>query len=145
MYRPLKKGARYISCLVLVLVSPKKEWVWLPGSSSLHRSIQVCLRRLWCRALQCRISRSGIVFLIDLPLFCLLQRFAYCLSSMGWPQHMIVPVPPLVIIISAPHLVQRYLLPTVLAIFITSLRDFSYINYRTEVRMLSKLGITKED
>jgi hypothetical protein len=40
----------------------------------------------------------------------------YFFSSMGWPQHVIVPLPPLVIIISAPHLVQRYLLPIWFAI-----------------------------
>jgi hypothetical protein len=36
----------------------------------------------------------------------------YFLISMGWPQQVMVPLPPLVIIISAPHLAQRYLLPT---------------------------------
>jgi hypothetical protein len=40
---------------------------------------------------------------------------------MGWPQQTIVPAPALVMIISAPHFVQRYLLPTTFAILITSL------------------------
>jgi hypothetical protein len=64
---------------------------------------------------------------------------------MGWPQQVMVPVPPLVIIISAPHLVQRYLLPTVLAMFITSLCDFIFFNYMTAVEKLSKLLFTLID
>jgi hypothetical protein len=39
---------------------------------------------------------------------------------MGWPQQTIVPAPGLVMIISAPHFVQRYLLPTIFAINVTS-------------------------
>jgi hypothetical protein len=39
---------------------------------------------------------------------------------MGWPQQTIVPAPALVMIISAPHLVQRYLLPATFAIYTTS-------------------------
>jgi hypothetical protein len=46
------------------------------------------------------------------------------LISIGWPQQIIVPVPALVTIISAPHLVQRYLLPTTFAIFVTSFDEF---------------------
>jgi hypothetical protein len=40
----------------------------------------------------------------------------YFLTSMGWPQWVTVPLPPLVMIISAPHFLQTYLLPTRFAI-----------------------------
>jgi hypothetical protein len=53
----------------------------------------------------------------------MVRRLLYFFSSIGWPQHVAVPLPPRVTIASAPHFVHMYLFPAMFAMFHASLLD----------------------
>ena len=107
--------------------NPKKARAWVPVPAFLSRSRRGLLHRPLCRALRFHILHSGISFQVaSCSLLSTYQRgvypilqiifLCYFLSSIGSPQCIIVPLPPLVMIISVPHFLHTYLLPIMFAI-----------------------------
>ena len=108
--------------------NPKKARAWVPVPAFLSRSRRGLLHRPLCRALRFHILHSGISFQVaSCSLLSTYQRggytpilqiifLCYFLSSIGSPQCIIVPLPPLVMIIPVPHFLHTYLLPIMFAI-----------------------------
>ena len=95
-------------------VSPTTAGVSVPGPSSLGRSKQKSRLRPSCKAAPSR--RPHICTFFQVCSYHASRSSArstrYFFSSMGWPQHVAVPLPPRVAMASAPHFVHKYLFPT---------------------------------
>ena len=108
------------------VINQKMARVWVPERSFLFHNIEDFRHLPLCRGFQSRTPHICIVFPavpFDISFaqktVCRLTEWTgYFFNSIGCPQQCTTPSPPLVTMISTPHFLQTYLLPTWLAILL---------------------------
>lgn len=94
-----------------LFISQKREAALVLSPPYPFHSRPVVLLLLLCRVLRCRILRIYIFF--PFATFVIVSLFSgfFYLVSIGSPQHLISPLPPLVTTSSLPHFLQVYFFP----------------------------------